>query len=300
MRTLLAIAVLVGCTSPTPDPGITCGTGTMLVDGQCIAMLTTCGAGTHESNGTCSPTPPSATIIRALPTIPADGSPVRVFVVGPVGEQIVLNTDRPNAGTFDPPTVTLGERGATSTFRACSAATPGCVGALKLTAAAAAAPTTPIATYATELIMSPQIGSIEHCAGPGNTLYLEGDGFMYPGALTIFDAAFTVTGGDQRTAVTIAPANAIQGTPWTFEISTVQLGQPLAVGAYRDTRQTSSPGHAQLQVKGDTPWAYCVSSYIGEFQVHSYAYSTKLDAITVSFRQWCNPAKVLSGCLRIE
>lgn len=54
----LVLVSLVGC----GDDSTTCGTGTTLVDGTCVADTTgtTCGSGTHEMNGECVPDVTSA------------------------------------------------------------------------------------------------------------------------------------------------------------------------------------------------------------------------------------------------
>lgn len=297
MRALLAVSLIAGCA--TPDPASTCGAGTVLVDGQCTATLTTCGSGTHEMGGNCVADEVTGITIRAQPTISAGPRAIPVFVLGAAGQQVVLNTNRPNAGTFEPPTLTLDERGGTALYTPCAGATPGCAGPVEFTSALASAPTTVVARYAAELVTDTHIGSIEHCSGSGNTLYLDGDHFIYPGKLTIVDGTFDVTGGNQRVAVAITPANPAQGPNWTFEISSVQLGQPLAVGVYEGAYQVPGVGSPKLNVMGATSYAYCPETYQGEFEIHDYDFSTKLESITVSFRQWC-ANKVVSGCLHIE
>lgn len=111
----------------------------------------------------CVPLPTTQYTIRARktitalpgdPTEPTDASdPVEIVLSGthpdgkPAMDAVVLLTDRPNAGTFDPPTLALDATHRRAKFTPCHAATPGCTGPLELRMALASAPTTPVATF---------------------------------------------------------------------------------------------------------------------------------------------------------
>ena len=295
MRALLPIALL-GC-SEVPRTS------------EVAAAATSCGYGTHEVNGTCVPDP-SATryTIRTSRTIAA-GAPVEVIVFGtrpdgtPATDEVVLNTSRPAAGTFDPPAVVLDATHRRVWFTPCDAATPGCVGDVDLTLALASAPTVPVAKMAVELASDEAVGSAEHCLGGGNVLYLEGKGFVHRGALTVVAGTFQRNGGTQRGEAVVVPADRIQGTKWTLEFSSVQLAMPLQPGIYRDAYQVPPIGKPGMKVFGEGPFSACSGSYRGEFQVHDFVFTTSVERMTVSFRQWCDTnlsTDVVTGCVHVE
>jgi hypothetical protein len=295
MRALLAIT-LAACAS---EPSMTT-----------VASKLTCGTGTHEASGACVPDPLPSYSIRATKTIVADGGKVDIVVFGrnpdgtPATDAIVLNTNRPNAGTFAPPTFSLDERHHRATFTPCSSTVPGCTGPLELTVALASAPATPVARFAVELVATPAIFSTEKCLTGGNVLYLEGERFIHRGALTVVDGAFTRGGGDRRAEVIVAPSNVAQGPGFTVEFSSVQLGAPLAVGLYRNARAAPGLGQPGIKVFGADPFAYCNFTYLGEFEIHEFVFTTSLQRLTASFRQWCSdpsvPERVVSGCIHVE
>jgi hypothetical protein len=273
----------------------------------CVALASVCGAGTHEDNGTCVPDVPRF-VIRASREIEANGQPADVLVLGrnpdgsPSTESIVLNTNRAGSGTFPQPSFALAETGTRTTFVPCSASIPGCLGPLELTVAAAAAPTSVLATFAVELVDTPRIGTIAPCLVGGNVLHLESKNLIYPGALTVTDGSFTLDGAAQRGAVVVVPTDPVQGTRYSLDFSTVQLGQPIAVGVYRDAQQTygGELGHAGINVGGAGPYGVCHGGLTGEFEVHAFeVVAGKVDRMTISFRQWCGIREV-RGCIHVE
>jgi len=259
---------------------------------------TSCGAYTHEESGTCVP---DRFVILAPQKIVADGTPVRVAAVGhnpdgtPSTEEVVLNIDRAGAGEFPEPVLTLDARTSETSFVPCKAAVPGCIGPLQLTLALVAAPTQPVARLAVELVDAPAIGSVDQCNTGGNALHLESKDFIYPGALSVANATFSLMGGSQRAMVEIVPADATQGARWTLDFSTVQLAAPLAAGVYVDAYQVPPVGKPGLAVAGTGPYSECTFTYHGDFQIHAYQPTVSL---TASFRQHCGN-KVVEGCVHI-
>jgi hypothetical protein len=307
MRALRAVSLaLAGCTN---GPSMACGTGTMLQGETCVVTPLACGTGTHGSPGSCIAGAPEPYQLRAPAQIIADGTtPATVIAFGvnadgtPATDELVFATERLGAGAFSPTTVVLDARGGVATFVPCTMTDVGCLGPLRLTVARTTAPTIPIAHVDVELVAPPIDAPAAHCLTGGNTFYLEGAGFLYTGALTITDAMFQRSGGTQRGQVQVAPTDPIQGTQWTLTFDSVQLGQPLTPGLYPNSAQVPQVGQPLIDVTGNTPFATCMQSYAGTFQVHDFSYTTSLQHMTVSFREWCldNPNQVASGCVHVE
>jgi hypothetical protein len=296
MRQLFAIA-LVACSSPRSE-----------VESAALA----CGIGTHEESGSCVADPVTYTI-RANAKIVADGTTkTNVVVFGrhangtPATDKIVLNTDRPNAGTFAPPVLDLGELHSVATFTPCDSTVAGCTGQLLITAALATAPTTPIAGFHVDLVGAPAIETLEPCLVGGNVLHVEGKRFIHRGSLTITNGNFARTGGTQRAEVIVTPSDPAQGAQWTLEFTSVQLGTPLAVGVYKNAHQVPPLGRPGMKVFGEHPAKTCGGSYRGEFQIHDFVYTTSVQRLTATFREWCdsvstaNPENLVTGCIHIE
>lgn len=297
MRALLAVGV-AACGAPPPTAEV-------------VAGVVTCGYGTHEVGGVCVPDPGATRYtIRARRQISAGGEAVDVVVSGtrpdgtPATDAIVLSTSRPAAGTFDPPALELDETHRRVRFTPCEASTPGCVGDVDLVLALASAPADPVARMPVELVATPGIGAVDPCLAGENVLYLEGPGFVHRGALTVVDGTFERNGGTQRGEVIVTPTDPLQGAKWTLEFNSVQLAMPLQPGVYRDAYQVPPFGKPGIKVFGANPFSVCSGSYRGEFQVHDYLFTTSLQRMTVSFRQWCdtNPNKmdIVTGCVHVE
>jgi hypothetical protein len=254
---------------------------------------------------TCAPDAPGAGYqVRAFSHISADGAtPVTIAAFGTnsdgsfATDPIVFNTDRAGAGSFANPTATLGARGATATFVPCDSSVAGCTGAVGFTIALASAPTVPIAHIASELDAPPLIGSIEQCSGTQNVLYLEGSGFVYTGKLTVSDATFAMTGGDAHAVITVTPTASLQGLPWSLLFDTVQLNTTLAPGAFQHAISAPVVGKPELGFTSASPYSHCDFSTQGEFQIFDYQAASH---ITASFRVWCNPQTVVSGCIHVQ
>jgi hypothetical protein len=70
----MSFALLAGCAPDAPTPGVTCGAGTLELEGVCTAPLGTvlrCGAGTIEADGGCvaAPVAPAPTLTQARLTL---------------------------------------------------------------------------------------------------------------------------------------------------------------------------------------------------------------------------------------
>ena len=148
-----------------PDgPGITCGPGTHQdgnvclpdaapvicgpgthQDGDTCLPDVVCGPGTHQDGGACVPTDHAIYEMRvSSPAFEADGrTKVPVLLIGtlpdgsPATDRVVLTTDRPAAGSFVNPQLTLGGLGTIAMFVPCNATAAGCTGAVRLSLALA-------------------------------------------------------------------------------------------------------------------------------------------------------------------
>jgi hypothetical protein len=272
---------------------------------QAVTTPLVCGPGTHVEGETCvADAPVPGYQVRALSHISADGAtPVTIVAFGTnsdgsyATDPIVFNTDRAGAGSFANPVATLDARGASAVFTPCNASVAGCTGSVGFTIARSSAPTVPIAQITAELDAPPLIGSIEQCSGTEDVLYLEGAGFAYTGKLTVRDATFAMTGGDAHAVITVMPANAIQGLPWTLLFDSVQMNTTLAPGVFQQAISAPVLGKPELGFTSASPYSHCDFSTQGEFQIFDYQATSH---ITASFRVWCDPQTVLSGCLHVH
>lgn len=284
MRPLHAVTIVAVVACSSPSETVTLG-----------QPLGTCGPGTHLEGGECVADRFTLLVPKKLH---ASERPTRIHAFGraldgsPSTEQIVLGTSRPGAGTYGKPAMTLAPEGSATTFTPCAAATPGCLGPLQLTIALASDPTRKLARVDVELVDAPSVASIQPCSGGGNTLHLESEDLVYPGALTVLDATFTLTGGSKRAIIDIEPTAPIQGTHWTIDFSTVPADVLLTPGIYA----ANGTGNPTLTIAGESPYASCPVTYPGEFQIHAYS---ALTSLTASFRQTCN-TKEVRGCIHFE
>lgn len=285
----------------------------MLMGSQCIATMLTCGAGSHDDSGSCVPDAPPRFRILAAPTFGADSQrPIEVRVLGTNADgtlphdPIVLNTDRPGAGQFDEPSLTLDDSGRGAMFTPCDAATPGCLGPVTLTVALASAPTVPVAHVDVELIEPPTVGSAVACPSGSNILVLRSTSFEYVGTLTITDATWSINGSPVRATISVRPTNPLQSTLWTIDFDTIQLGTPMTPGTYLLANSYQLAGKPGMTVRGVTAISDCGSGALatmGEFQVHEYTLvADKLKSFTTSFRAHCqnDPSLVVDGCIHVE
>jgi hypothetical protein len=279
---------------------LTCGVGTTMQGNECVASPETCGPGTHQDTSSNACVAETAYLVRGTTTVYGDGAtPAEVVAFGtnpdgtPATDQIVIDTDRPGAGVFQPPTLTLDEVGGVASYVPCDSKTAGCVGPVNLTLALASNPNAPVASFGINLVAPPGVYSAEHCPTGRSGLYLDGQGFLYRGKIMISDAVFMPTGDGQHLNVLVEPNQPIQGTSWSLDFSTAGLGVQMTPGVYPI---------AAIKITGATPFAYCTSSVTGEFQVFDYSYTTSVDHATISFREWCpsDPTNVVSGCVHVE
>jgi hypothetical protein len=303
------IAILAaGCARETSSPGaiargaaVQCGPGTTQQGNECIYDMLECGPGTHVENGVCVLDAFQMRIDRSLV---ADGTANPVLVFGlegaPPGAELVFGVSRPDAGSFMPAEAQYNGAAFDATFVVCDASMPGCaIGPVQLTVALKSAPATILGRVDAELIAPTQIGSFAPCASGGNVLFAESEGFVYKGAVTIEQGTFTPSGDNQHATVEVVPAEPAQGTRWTFDIATASPGTPLATGVYVDAIQFASAGHPTLSIQSHSTFDACLFTYQGAFQVHDVVYTTSLDSLSVSFRQWCG-LKVVSGCIHLD
>lgn len=312
MRAFLAITVAIlaaGCSRETSSSNVAlaaasqCGSGTMQQGSDCVYDQLECGPGTHLDGKDCVPDPFQMRIDRKLV---ANGTAVPALIFGadgaPPSADLVFGLSRADAGFFSP----SGEahyNGAAfdATFEVCDASVPGCaIGPVQLTVALKSAPATILGRVDAELITPTEIGSYAPCASGGNVLFAESEGFVYKGAVTVEQGTFTPSGSNQHASIEIVPTDPAQGTRWTFDIATASMSTPLAAGIYLDTLPFASAGHPILSLQSHSPFDDCVFTYQGAFQVHDVVYTTSLESLSVSFRQWCGGVKVVSGCIHLD
>jgi hypothetical protein len=316
VRSACVIAAIAACNHPQqpPDNGVTCGPGTMLVGAQCVAPNTPCGLGTHDDNGTCVANAPSTVYqIQVAPQIAADGTTaVDVFAYGvqldgsPATDLVVLNTDRPGAGVYGRPQVTLATMGAHTTFVPCAKSVPGCTGPLKLTLALASAPNVIVATTSTALVDPVTIDPARACLTGGNVLSVQGNDVILDGSVTITSGRFT--GGwansfatNDTFQVDVSPTDPMQGGPWRLVFSSETFNTSLSATHYPNV-QRWFPTFSQMQL---LQGALLVSNngvgcdtITGDFTVETPPGNAQ-SPFTASFTQHCfgSTTTVLRGCV---
>jgi len=317
----LGLVILAACATEEPgdepgeEPGgepVTCGEGTMLEDGMCVAAGgLACGAGTHAEGNLCVRDDGTRYELRAFsPQISADGhtrTPVLVIGTKPDGspatDRVVLNTDRAGAGAFLEPSPVVGPLGTTASFVPCNATTPGCTGPLQLTLALASSPRTVLARLDVTLTEPAGVGSTAPCMVASKAMYFDGNDYIYHGTMTVTEGAWGGTGDRFSLRLNVTPSTSGQGLWWYLTFSSQQLGSDLVPGVYEDAQRApfAQPGHPGIDVTGDGRGCNTIT---GRFQVHYFERQPNSSAITralVSFEQHCEGGtNMLTGCIRYE
>ena len=281
-----------------------------------IVVLAACSGGGQpqsDAGGDADTGIPAAPYrIMAAPKLAADSSRQhRVLVIGtqpdgsPAHDELVLGFDRPGAGTYTMPVVTLGNLGATSFFRACDLSTPGCAGPVKLTAALASSPATPIAELAVDIVDPVEASPAKPCLAGGNILYLEGDDSIFNGEVTITNAAWTFDAAyPELLKVRVTPPGSTGAWSLTFDTrayapahipdayENVQISNTFASDMERD--------RPAMHVNGLGKQCTTVG---GRYDVEHYdAISNTAREVTIAFEQYCNGSTTtkLTGCVHYK
>ena len=330
--TLALMGLCVGACTTDDDGGndggdeVTCGGGTIEVDGECrpdaavcgpdaelvagvckiLMRPAPCGLGTEERDGICVPIDDHYQLRVVTGAISADGfSKVPVFAIGSLADgsistkPIVLRVSRPGAGTLASSELTLGPLGASTFFTPCNAYTSAtCAGPARLTLALASAPDEVLASVDITLKVPDGVGSMEPCLLGGNVMFFDGNDYIYNGVLTVRDAGWSASGSAHTASVSVDPSDPGQGLWWDLTFSSQRLGTSLSRGVYENAQRApfASPGHPGLNVSGDGRGC---NTLTGRFQVHDYELQNGVaQRIAVSFEQHCEGgASVLRGCI---
>ena len=320
-RVVSLVAVVASASMACSDqegPGVVCGQGTLLdsTGARCVADRTddvACGVGTHLVDRTCVPDGQVRYELRVLdPMITADGlTRIPVLALGtnedgtPAVEPVVLGVSRPNAGSFVPASVELGELGTVAYFRPCSSSSPGCTGPVTFTMTGAGAPAAPAATLDAMLIERTGGSSVASCMTGGNVLFVDGQDDVFTGVTGLRDADWGVQGKKKRVRFRI-DAGGPQSPKWKVELSTEKRTDELTPGIYElaqkvDQEAEGRPG-LDVTVQGMGGMRQCIS-VDGRFEVHEYVVSSDdvVQRATISFEQRCaGQPRALRGCLRYQ
>jgi hypothetical protein len=303
---MLGVLVSISCHA------LTCGPGTELRGDRCVAAGDSEGvadsAGADDSDSV--PSSPHYELNVPTTTIPGDGaSSVLVQAFGtnadgsPALDSVVFAVSRAEAGSFDPPSTELRPEGSTVYFTPCSALTPGCTGSVDLTLALSDEPATPVASVTVEIVVPDTLSDAAPCLAGGNTFFLEGEGVMLDGTVTVTEGDWDV-GGDAREArVEVIPADEFQGLWWAALFSSAALGKDLAPGVYEDADQLLTgvqPGHPGMFIRG-YGGGWC-NEIDGGFEIYEIDRSGgALNLLSVSFEQYCDEETVpLTGCIHYQ
>jgi hypothetical protein len=280
------------------------------------SMLWACGGGDGNGSGADAsvdaPAAPLPFVMLAEPKLAADGRVRhRVIVAGTEADgsyatdDVVLSFDRPGAGSYVHPVVTLGPLGASSYFVACDIATPGCAGPLTLTAARASDPSVPVAAVDVELVDPLEVHPARRCLAGGNILHLEGNDAIFTGQTTLTDATWSL--GDQfweRLSLQVMPSGATSSWQLTFYAAT--YAARLYPEVYDNARKwtgvvtPADHDHPLMNIRG---FGQECSALSGRFTVADYQVdNVGVVRATIAFEQRCESSTTgqLSGCLHYE
>jgi len=294
----IAALLLAACSSPQQPP---CPLG------QCATVdAASGGADTGQADGTMG-TPVLGYVIMAPPKIAADPAVKnRVIVIGtqpdgtPATDAMVVNIDRPGAGSYTRPSVTLGPLGATTYFSACDGSVPGCLGPVKLTAALASAPTQPVASVDIDIVPPIDVNPAAKCLAGGNILYLKGNDAIFSGETTYTTATWTFDDQYQEyLIVNVLPQAAT--TPFKLTFDTRSYAPIMIPDAYEDATKsyTTTAGLVRDHPAIDISAAASCSSVSGRFDVVEYSVSNSgVVVATYAFEQHCNGSTTtgVTGC----
>lgn len=293
------------CMADEGEPVI-CGDGTLLMDGMCVAEPAdeiTCGPGTRRFGDECVPTGtdsgPWYSIRIASTSIPADGiSSVPVLAIGGVGstpstEQVLLSISRPVSGTLDSTALNLSPFGAETSFRPCSSAEdPRCAGLSYISMALASDPDVEVArTQEFELVAPTGVSSVAACELQTNALYFDGNGYVFNGIqlITASDATFGVSSiGNGGVRIDVDPEDRALGLWWDARFEPPE-GFELREQVYLNaTRYPFNSGtEAGMAVTGDGRGCNRIE---GSFEVHTLRRDPSSDEfleVLISFEQFC-------------
>jgi hypothetical protein len=319
MRPVMLLALsLVAAACSSDEDGTRCGSGTVEVDGRCEAedqepTGPVCGDGTHEKDGMCVADVQAWYALRAASAeISADGiSKIPILAIGrgddgATAGEVILTLDREDRGQLLATTATLGELGAAVDFRPCNALTEaGCAGPVELRMALAEDPDAPVATLALELVEPAPVKTAEPCLGGGSALFIEGEGWVYTGTLTVTEGEWSIFQATDDLVQIELQTTEENGLFWFISFSSQRLSLPLVPGVYEQAEGQpfetyDRPG---LSISGNGSGCNTIS---GRFQVHEYVRDeTGVQSATVSFEQYCEPYDAtpqgyLNGCVHFE
>jgi hypothetical protein len=274
----------------------------------------TSGDATDAALGDAPPIQPTTFALFAEPQLAASDTVLnQIIVVGThdsdgsiATNTVVLSFDRPGAGSFTRPMVTLGNLGAVSEFVACNASVPGCLGTLTLTAALASNPTVVVATLQVELVAPIDVNPAKRCLTGGNVLDLHGNDQIFTGDATLTDATWDAGWAFEDSIIfNVTPNGATDQWQLAFD---VQRDAPLFVPDVYANADKASPqtavdealDHPAMLIRG---FGHDCDTVTGDFQVEDYAVNNSgAQNITISFEQHCNgdPTTMVSGCLHFQ
>lgn len=302
------------------DNPVVCGAGTRLEDGECVPdAQVECGLGTRLEGGFCIPDGHGEgryEVRVSASEVSADGySKFRAFAIGtladgsPSTEPVMFGVSRTGAGNFADPIAELTLTGVDNYYTACNTAIfPGCAGPFRVTLALASDPDTVVAvSHEIELVEPDGVGSLAACEGLGNVVFMDGDegDWVHPWVDTITMADWSASASpDVEPALlqlSLRPDDDAQGSRWSLDFSTRELGTPLKPQVYPEAQRYpfEDEGRPGFNVSGDGRGC---NQLCARFQIHEI----ELDGPTVqrfaaTFEQNCEcGSSTLRGCVVYE
>ena len=319
-----------GACVPDAAP-ITCGAGTHLSNGSCIPDSTlSCGPGTHADGAQCVLDPP----LTCGPGTRADGMvcvslggywdlrvestellangyfKYRVLAIGrrddgtPATDDVLVLSERPEAGTFEPAAFTLGAVGSETWFTPCSTVSPGCTGPTRFHLVLASDPAVVLASSPPLDVVAPvPSADPSPCLVGGNVIYIDSQLSNW-GIKTVRTGTWKAWYPEPAHVwIYVTGATNAEGYNWSLRFSTLKLEQILQTQVYDDAfGEGFEPwGHPGMEVTG---YGTGCNDVWGRFQVHEIAFTgVELERFTASFEHYCDPywwTKLTTGCVHYE
>jgi hypothetical protein len=254
--------------------------------------------------------------LSAIPRAINDSGQVSVLTV-----KVIDRAGKPGKGSvmFKAPagtlktavSVPLGPTGEASVDFSCAIATdPGCVGSLRVavewtsgTEFASSFLNVQIGDLATGAGGGTGVATASNCLSVGNSIYFNGEtgDYIHPGSGTITQGKWvgrSTYGGLDGVSISVTPMDSKQGSFWSLDFSSKQLGEPLAVKAYTKAERAAfaSAGHPGVDIGGNGVGCNTVT---GAFQVETITWDgPTLKEFTATFEQHCEGGKpALRGCV---
>lgn len=146
------------------------------------------------------------------------------------------------------------------------------------------------------------VASTEPCQIDKRVMHLQGNDFVYMGALTVTVANWQVYSDPRSIFFMIQIGDISRGRSWELTFESRVLNHDLIPGLYdmAERARVGSQGHPGIEIAGEGRACY---EPTGRFQIHDIDSSgNTLDHLLISFEQRCmaTPTQLMQGCVRYD